>query len=456
MRIRKLVSAAAIAAMGFSGACDDGGVTPPATDLNAQADVSTDASGDSITDTSGDAVDSGPEIDNGSDVDAGPAPLPPALVGATTAKPFETFGEILVQPAIALASDGTATVAFAGRAGSGDLQIFAGQIDAEGAQVTAPVPISEAIGLQNEPASCRLRDGNVVVVWSVDTQSTGPDGENLEVRFRRIDPSGAPMGTGSTRVLTDRPGNHWLGEVACDPLGGFAITGVRPDDTTPAFSVFTQRFDATGADLGQPQDLLDGSDGGQVFPNVAVTSDSHTVTTWEDTANINTPQEQTVIGLRTEASDGTLGPFIAAFTGANVQRPVVSASGVSNAVLAAATVDQKVALALLSAPDASSVTPIAFDPEPGVPTYNAQLVATGTDDSWFVVYYRGLSGTVAVHVARVDINGAILDGPVQLSSGNIPSAYPPALAYAHGRLVVTWTVGLGSGQFGLRSAHLGQ
>ena len=62
-----------------------------------------------------------------------------------------------------------------------------------------------------------------------------------------LDAEGVPAAASETVVTTDRPGNHWLAEVACRPGGGFVIAGARSGPVEDmGFEVFFRKYDAAG------------------------------------------------------------------------------------------------------------------------------------------------------------------------------------------------------------------
>jgi|GEM_PF-1437812 len=448
-------------ALALAGCPEDSPSPSPTGNVGTDATFA-DAGGDATTaDTESDATsDVGPETGT-PDVQADTAPPAPApaLADPVTFAPFPEYGNVVIQPGGVWNRAGTALgVAFAGRPGTeGEVEIWFGTAAADGQTLAAPVSVSDVGGLQNEPSVCALAGGGYVVVWSRDTQGVGPDGENLEVRFRFVDDAGVPQGSGSTRVLTDRPGNHWLAEVACDDSGGFAVAGVRPDDTTSAFSVFTQRFDSAGQALGQPVDLLDDSDGGQVYPDVDWTADGTTVTAWEDTSNFNTPDEQTVIAMRAQFADGTLGPLVVPFTApvplSNAQIATHRASGAS--IVAGAREGTGVQVALWASPDATSVTPITLPSGGAAPRYAPLLQATPHADAAYLLYFAGTGDAVTPTLVRLSsVDGSVVEGPIELTTAKIPP-YPPAMTYANGTLTVMWTESLGNSEFAVETATFG-
>ena len=212
--------------------------------------------GGGATDTqSSDALPGGDvgSTDAGEVADAAQPPTlsPPPLHSPILFEPGQGAPTPRVQTVVALGGQDDLAVAWTGVNEDNSLGIRFALYGRDGSVKVPAYPLSTSTqGIQNEPSICQLAGGGYVVAWSRDTQSVGPDGENLEIRFRVVGADGQPAQDTDTRVLSGAPGNHWLAEVACDPSGGFAVAGVRPDTDGITFGAFVWRYKATGEPEG--------------------------------------------------------------------------------------------------------------------------------------------------------------------------------------------------------------
>jgi hypothetical protein len=420
-------------------ACSDPGAPIPAgvTDTG-------DAAADSAAAPEAAAGDAAPAPDVAADLgpaDAGPAPLP-TLGDPARFEPGAGLPGSRVQPGLAWGRDGALAVAWTGSAPGGtELTVWFALYDAAGAELVAPYVLAtgDAGGDQGEPDVCALADGaGWAVAWSQDTHTSGPDGENLQIRWRRVAATGQPSDAQDTRLLTARPGNHWLASVGCDPRGGFAVAGVRPDDTSPAFSAFLQRYDAAGQAAGEPTVLKAGSDGGQVFPDVALSADGTAFVAWADTAAFNTAAETNTLLVRAVAADGSAGALVTAATAAaTVDSPMVAVHP-SGAYLTGGTLDgQHQVLAFVAAGE-STPTPIALPEAAATVSYNAVGAPTDDPRRYFLLTMTGVGASVAARLALLDVDAGPLDGPWMVAGGTL-GPYVPDLDYRDGRLAAAWT-----------------
>ncbi|MDP6946434.1 MAG: hypothetical protein QF464_19960, partial [Myxococcota bacterium] len=238
--------------------------------------VASDAHGGEVTDDVSASVDAdavGFEV----------APLP-SLEAPFVFEPGEGEGTPRIQTTVALGGTDELAVAWTGVMGEDNaLVIRFARYGLDGTVKTAPYTMSTTTtGVHNEPSLCALAGGGYVAAWSRDTQSVGPDGENLEVRVRLVAADGSPVGDADTRVLSEVPGNHWLGEVACSPTGGFVVGGVRRDTDGITFGAFAWRYSAAGESEGSAMALNVTPEGTQVYPDLAVNADGAVAAIWLD------------------------------------------------------------------------------------------------------------------------------------------------------------------------------
>lgn len=455
MRRATLVCVLVLVAAG----CDDGSGGAGGGD-SAVADVGGGgAGGDTAADAGADgadgavaradgAVETGGDASDGSagGVDAAvvlPTDRVPALVASVIVPGPQTAGGVDIQPAVAVARDGRVGLAWTGSTSDKELGIWFVLLGADGAPVSTAVPLDTTkLGIRNEPSICALGGaGGFVVVWSQDTKQ---EGANLQVRFRRIDAAGGLVEDEDVRVLTEIPGNHWLGRVACGRDGGFAVTGVRPD-ADGTFGVFLQRYGADGAVKEAAEAVNVVPSGTQVYPAVGLGPDGLAVVVWDDSQD--DVGVERVLGRRLVGGAGSPELEVAeAAKGAAVSVDPTSgaflAAGVGSAGLElvgwAAGSDARVDVSLPA--ELKGVQGVAIAP-------------IGETGGHALLALVGGGASVTVRLAVVDASG-VVDGPVELAQGKLPP-YRPSIAGAAGRIAAAWTESAGQGLYVTRVAIVG-
>jgi len=421
----------------------------------------------------GDAPDAAPLADTGEEDTAAPPDTTPPTEDAVTpdVPPYEDGihlrrpplledpryffpggdqQSIRVQPSFALQEAFRLVAAWTGAADDGELGIYVATYDTSVAEVTervAPYRLNTDLrGIHNEPTVCTRFNGAGVVVWSQDTQEVGAHGENLEIRYRLIDAHGEPRDDTDRRILTDRPGNHWLGHVACHP-GGFVVAGVRPGDPAPGFEVFIQRFGTSGEPVGDPV-APSVATLGQGFPAVASNDHQDIAVAFEDTATSGA--DAVVLGRLFGSALNAPGPLltVAGAPGQDAQRAGVALDHMSRELLAVATVGTRVQLRRF--PDGGAPFDVALPEAPTAVLTNA-TVAPLREGRFAVVTYRGTGANVDLRLVYLEADGTV-SAETTVASGSFPLAYRPTLAYRDGALAVGWTESLGGGQFRLGGA----
>lgn len=149
-------------------------------------------------------------------------------------------------------------------------QIF----DASGNKVGAEFLVNTTTPLaQLNPQIATLSNGDFVVVWC--DASAGDVNHVLDGQI--FDATGAKVG-GEFLVapLDPIPGNTGPHSVSALPDGGFVVTW----DDGEVSNIFAQRFDSTGAPVGDQWTVNDAPNGYQMGPNVASLVDGGFVITW--------------------------------------------------------------------------------------------------------------------------------------------------------------------------------
>lgn len=373
---------------------------------------------------------------------------PPVLTGARLFAPGDGVGTVRVQPAYGWLEAFRVIAVWTGDDGDGGLGIWVSTLDASGAEVTtlrAPERLNtDTRGIQNEPAVC-LDNNRPVVVWSVDTQETGPDGENLEIRFRRLDGNGAPVDATDRRVLTERAGNHWLGHIAC-PSNGFAVAGVRPADPGAGFEVFVQRFTRDGEPAGTVI-VPKVTTFGQGFPRLATSGLGDLYVAFEDAAS--SEADGVILAGRVYPTAGPL-RTVASAAGQDPVRAVIAVDPRDEGFMAGGTVGVAVQLARFADADDLTGAAVTLPEAVGATVTNATVAPLG-EGRYAVVYTRGTGSAVDLRLAYVEADGMISEDAT-VASGSFPLAYRPTIAYRFGYLAVGWTESLGDGDYAVRGA----
>ncbi len=148
------------------------------------------------------------------------APPGAALGGPTEAADFSPAGEVVDGSDVAVAPDGTATVVWSARQGGGEFQVFARRIAADGTRgATQQLSASGQDALA--PQVAVAPDGTATVAW------VRSDGANFLVQARRVDPGGTPEE--STKSLSTTGQDAAEPQVAVAPDGTSTVVWKRFD-----------------------------------------------------------------------------------------------------------------------------------------------------------------------------------------------------------------------------------
>lgn len=119
-----------------------------------------------------------------------------------------------------------------------------------------------------------------LVVWHTD--HTG----DLEIRGRRLDASGAPVG--SELVINQTTDNDQQAPaVAGSSGGGFVVVWQSWGQDGPANGIIARRFDAGGTPLTGEVIANETTSGNQIVPDVGQIGDGSFFVAWEDTNNLD-------------------------------------------------------------------------------------------------------------------------------------------------------------------------
>lgn len=347
-------------------------------------------------------------------------------------EPGKGSSNVLLQPSVALSAKGHVGLVYTTLGPNKQLVVHFLELDAEGKERAPSVRISSSKGSQNEPSICALAQGGYVAAWSVDTKASS---QNLEIHFRILDSNGKPVGTQDTRVQTERTGNHWLAKVACDPRGGFAITGVRPDIQDKTFDVFFRRYNAQGQSTGAAVATHHKGEGTQAYPVIGVGPQGRTYVAWEDEV-----QSIQRVVLRIFSQTGAATPEISVLgTKRNPSKSAqIAVHPQSGIVLVSASTQGGKGIALIPYSKTGRAQPKWTLHDTGKAIYNVSIVALKGSSNFAAVYFKDTGTTREVRLALLGPNSTQLPAVTLYSAKQLPP-YKPSISYANGRLAIAWT-----------------
>ena len=345
---------------------------------------------------------------------------------------FETDPGVNIQPAIAFDGLGKLWLAFTFLSERKN-QILLQQFGMNGEAVGLPLVLVESEqAIQNEPAICGFDDGGVVVVWSVDTGADS--GANLQIGYRRVDADGSLRQPAAT-VNTEREGNHWLGSVACNNLGGFMIVGSRSESNN-TFGIFAQIFDQNG--LALPAEGVNENEmGGQVYPVAAylgaATPPGYLIV-FEDQQSSQTGQVNRLKARFVDARGSALGDiFYISAEGVSATQPAVSSVRNDSVALVGAALDNE-QIGLFYVDPVTSEVRYRSGSERG---QNVQVsVARHTEMDAFV-YLNGVNRDASLALGRNTLDSG-LETPISIFEGSLPP-YQTSFALTDGRAAAAVT-----------------
>jgi hypothetical protein len=165
---------------------------------------------------------------------------------------------------VAIAPHGTFVVVWTRDVLTGDANVYGRLFDASANALGPAFRVhADTTGIQTGPRVAMDRLGGFVVTWQ---DRDGRDGDGHGVFAQRFGPAGQRLGA-EFRVNTSTAGHQYAYSVARAPDGRFIVAW---DGQTPSgrFGIFAQRFDASGAPLGNETSF--GDPGKVSFGAVAV------------------------------------------------------------------------------------------------------------------------------------------------------------------------------------------
>ncbi|GGE83245.1 calcium-binding protein [Niveispirillum cyanobacteriorum] len=183
-------------------------------------------------------------------------------------------------PAVAGGADGKALVAWQSKGADGsDYGVYGRFVLATGAASGSEFQISTTTaGNQGAPTIAALPGGGYVVVW----RSQNQDGSDTGIFGQRLDSSGAKVGSEfQVNSFTTGPQDEPNVTVLAD--GGFLVSWTSLDQDGDGTGVYAQRFDSSGATIGEEFLITQSVGGDQDMPVLAARADGGWVATWATT-----------------------------------------------------------------------------------------------------------------------------------------------------------------------------
>jgi hypothetical protein len=181
-------------------------------------------------------------------------------------------------PSVAVAGDGEFVVVWNTTLPSGAyVGIFGQRFDSDGAPQGDEFRIDSLDSAsQSHPSLASDAAGNFVVVW-VDFVGGGG---NFEISGQRYDSDGVALG-GQFRVNTDTAAFQFLPSVASDASGDFVVVWESSGQDGNALEIFGQRFDSQGSPQGSEFRVNTTTTNDQRSPSVAASAGGDFVVVWE-------------------------------------------------------------------------------------------------------------------------------------------------------------------------------
>ncbi len=184
-----------------------------------------------------------------------------------------------VEPTVAIASDGSFVVAWSGEdADEGqDKGIVARRFAANGNPIGSEFLVNTFTAFdQDSPAIAMADDGSFTIAWT----SVGLDGSLDSIAAQQFSANGMPLGDEflvNTATLNDQSDPA----IAMTPTGEFVIAWQSDGQDGDESGIFAQRYDADGSRTGREFQITDSFVGDQENPAIAINTDGSFVVAWE-------------------------------------------------------------------------------------------------------------------------------------------------------------------------------
>lgn len=180
-------------------------------------------------------------------------------------------------PRVAIDATGDFVITWTDEALDGsNLGIFAQRFDASGTPQGLESQVNTTTSeYQGHPAIAMSPSGAFTIVW----QSLNQDSSNHGVYGQRFDAAGSPQGT-EFQIHSDTLDNQQAPAIDMDANGNFVVVWSSYGTDGDGFGVYGQRFDATGAPLGNEFPVNTTTTGGQDHADIALADNGEFLVTW--------------------------------------------------------------------------------------------------------------------------------------------------------------------------------
>ncbi|HEY7112325.1 MAG TPA: hypothetical protein VIA45_05280 [Thermoanaerobaculia bacterium] len=179
-------------------------------------------------------------------------------------------------PAVAIDAAGDFVVVWSGPEDVSNFGIRAQRFDSAGVKVGTEFPVNtHTEDTQSDPAIARLPDGGFVVVWT----SRNQDGSGIGVFGQRFDGSGALVGN-EFAINTYTTGDQGPPAIAIHRSGDFVVVWNSDGQDGSDLGIFGQRFNRAAERVGPEFQINSYSPGRQVGPTVASEQNGGFVVFW--------------------------------------------------------------------------------------------------------------------------------------------------------------------------------
>ncbi|MGN6816098.1 MAG: glycoside hydrolase family 26 protein [Solirubrobacterales bacterium] len=353
------------------------------------------------------------------------SPPAPGVGGSPEAADISSAAEVVGGPDSAVAEDGTTTVVWSAREGGGEFRVFARRIAADGTPgATQQLSASGQDALA--PRVALAPDGTATVTW------IRFDGSNFLVQARRIAPDGKPEE--GTKNLSATGRDAAAPQVAVAPDGTATVVWKKFDGSH--YIVQDRRILPDGTREASSHTLSEAKQDA-VEPQVGVSADGTATVVWsrfngadsivqerevgpdgepgEATLNLSASEESAIQPQVAVAADGTATVVWNRFNGSNW---IIQAQRLSAAGLAAGGVL-----------NLSAAGRDAAEPQPALDEEGAATV----------VWDRFDGSNLVVQGQRLDSEGQLLGGAVNLSSSGRDATEPAVAISPAGAATVVWS-----------------
>lgn len=185
-------------------------------------------------------------------------------------------------------------------------------------------------GDQSYPAACRDPNGRAVVTW----ETRDPTGSKTDIRARRYDATGAPLGDAELAVNTYTADDQQLPSPACRADGSFIVVWESRTQDGDDFGIVDQRFDANGTRLGDETIVNSHTAGRQRNPALCNDAAGNFVVVWQGLDQDG--DGYGVFGQRFDAAGGRRGGEfqVNTFTDHSQWHPAIACSAAGEFVVA--------------------------------------------------------------------------------------------------------------------------